>query len=168
MAAVVKIDETNGATPGTITANISNSNMGSIDMPNLNSVSYPIAPGNNTFEKWQRFDLSSLGGSSAIENLMVWRTGTLGGSAVHVTNAVTSSYGGAVTYAAPTASTSTVATHTMPTSQPASANVGIGGSLTGSLTAIGYSDYIIHQIQSNASDTAGSTSTMNYSYDEIA
>ena len=167
MAATVTIDETNGA-GATVTANISNSNMGSTDAANLDPVANPVSPGNNTYEKWQRFDLTALGGSSAIENLKVWRTGALGGSAVHVTNASTTSYGGAATYATPVATTSTVATQTMPTSTPASANLGIGGSLTGTLTAVGYSDYLVHQIQTNAADTAGSTSTMNYQYDEVA
>lgn len=167
MAATVTIDESNGAGQ-TVTANITNSNMGSTDAANLDPVANPVSPGNNTYEKWQRFDLTALGGSSAIENLKVWRTGALGGSAVHVTNARTTSYGGAATYATPVATTSTVATQTMPTSTPASANLGIGGSLTGSLTAVGYSDYLVHQIQTNAADTAGSTSTMNYQYDEVA
>lgn len=168
MAATVQISETNGAAPGTTTDGITNSNMGSSDSPNLNPITYYVTPGQNTFEKWQRFHVSAMGGSSAIENITVWRTGALGGSATHVTNARTSAYGGAATYATPTASTSTVATQTMPTSNPGSANLGIGGSLTGSLTAAGYSDYLVHQIATNASDTAGSTSTLNFAYTEVA
>lgn len=167
MAASVQINESNGSGQ-TITANISNTNMGSTDAANLDPVANPVVPGQNTYEKWQRIYLAALNGSSAIENLKIWRTGALGGSAVHKTNAVTSSYT-AATYATPTASVSTVATNTMPTSAPASANLGINGSLTGSITTTtGYSDYLVHQIQSNASDTAGSTSTINYQYDEVA
>jgi len=56
----------------------------------------------------------------------------------------------------------------MPTSEPASANLGIGGALAGALTAAGESDYLVHQIQTDAGDVAGSTSTMNYQYDETA
>lgn len=56
----------------------------------------------------------------------------------------------------------------MPTSEPATANLGIGGSLGGSLEEAGASDYLVHQIQTDAGDTAGSSSTMNYQYDEIA
>jgi hypothetical protein len=56
----------------------------------------------------------------------------------------------------------------MPTSAPGAANLGIAGSLAGALTAAGFSDYLYHQIQTNAADNAGSTSTMNYQYDEIA
>ena len=166
-AATVEICESNGASE-TVTHNISNTNMGSADSANLDAAANPITAGQNSYEKWQRFHVTAMGGSSEIKNLKVWRTGSLGGSAVHKTNARESSYGGAATYATPTASASTVATQTMPTSEPAGANLGIGGSLTGSLTAAGYSDYLVHQIQTDAADTAGSSSTMNYQYDEVA
>lgn len=168
MAATVVIDERNGASTGTLTSNITNTNMGSTDAVNLDPVAFPVVPGANTYEKYQQFDVTAMGGSSKIQNLQVWRTGALGGAAVHKTNARTSTYGGAPTYAAPVATSSSVATQTMPTSAPGTANLGIGGSLTGSLTATGSSDYLVHQIQTNAADTAGSTSTQNYQYDEIA
>lgn len=168
MAATVRINERNGAPTGTLTTNITNSNMGSTDAANLDPVANPVTPGANTYEKYQQLEVTAMGGSSKIDNLKVWRTGALGGSATHVTNARTSSYGGAATYATPSASTSSVATQAMPTSSPGSANLGIGGSLTGSLTATGSSDYLVHQIQTNVADTAGSTSTLNFSYDETA
>jgi hypothetical protein len=56
----------------------------------------------------------------------------------------------------------------MPTSEPTGANLGIGGSLTGNLEAAGESDYLVHQIQTDLADTAGSTSTQNWQYDETA
>jgi hypothetical protein len=167
MSATVQIDESNGSSEA-VTANISNSNMGSVDSPNLDPVANPVTPGNNTFEKYQRFHVTALGGSSKIDNLQVWRTGSLGGAAVHKTNARTTSYVATTSYTQAKSTTSTVATQAMPTSSPGAANLGIGGSLTGSLTAAGYSDYLVHQIQTNAADTAGSTSTMNYQYDETA
>lgn len=167
MAATVQINEYNGAGE-TKTANITNSNMGSVDSANLDPVANPITPGNNSFEKWQKLEVTNLGGSSEIDTLKVWRSGALGGSASHVTNARESSYGGAETYAQPTDSDSTVATQAMPTSSPTGANLGIGGSLSGSLTTTGESDYLVHQIQTDAGDTAGSTSTLKFSYREIA
>ncbi len=167
MAASVQIDEYNGAGQ-TKTANITDSDMGSVDQANLDPVANPIVPGNNSYEKWQKFEVTNMGGSSKIHNLKVWRTGALGGAAVHKTNARTAAYGGAETYSTPIATASTKATQTMPTSEPASANLGIGGSLTGELVAAGYSDYLVHQIQTNAGDVAGSTSTLNYQYDEVA
>jgi hypothetical protein len=167
MAATVEIDESNGAGE-TVTPDIANSNMGSADAAELDPVANPVTPGNNTYEKWQRFHVTAMGGSSAIDNLKVWRTGALGGAAVHLTNARETSYGGAATYATPVATASSVATQTMPTSEPSGANLGIAASLSGQLTATGFSDYLVHQIQTNAGDTAGATTTMNYQYDETA
>jgi hypothetical protein len=165
-AATVIIDESNGAGE-TVTQGITNTNMGSTDAVNLDPVAYPIAPGDNSYEKWQKIEVTDIGTSSKIDAFKVWRTGALGGSAIHLTNARTTSYGGAETYAQPVATDSSVATETMPSSLPAT-NLGIGGSLTGALTAAGSSDYLVHQIQTDAGDIAGSTSTMNYQYDETA
>lgn len=167
MPATVEICESNGAGE-TVTHNITNSNMGSADSANLDPVANPITPGNRTYVKYQRLHVTAMGGSSRIEKVQVWRTGALGGSATHVTNARTSSYGGALTYATPVATAVTGVDQTMPTSAPGSANLGIGGALSGGLTATGYSDYLAHQIVTNAGDTAGSTSTLNVQYDEIA
>ena len=166
-AATVEIDESNGAGE-TITHNISDTDMGSTDAANLDPVANPVAPNNNTYEKWQKIDVTAMGGSSQIDNLKIWRTGALGGSAVHVTNVRESAYGGAETFAQPIVTNSTIATQTMPSSEPSGANLGIGGSLTGALTATGKSDYIIHQIQVDVSDVAGSSSSLNYQYDETA
>lgn len=168
MAATVSISEFNGSSAGTETTGISNTNMGSTDAANLDPVANPILPGNNSFEKYQKIKVTNMGGSSKIDNLKVWRTGSLGANATHLTNARTSSYGGAESAATPTASSSSKATQTMPTAEPGSANLGIGGSLLGSLTATGSSDFLVHQIQTTASATAGSTTTMNYQYDETA
>jgi hypothetical protein len=166
-AATVEIDEANGAGE-TLSHNIANSNMGDADAKELDPVAYPVIPGDNTYEKYQKIHVSDIGTSSKIDNLKVWRKGALGGSAVHLTNARTTSYAGAAAYATPVKTDSSVATQAMPTSVPATANLGIGGSLTGALTAAGSSDYLVHQIQTDAGDVAGSTSTMNYQYDETA
>lgn len=167
MAATVEICESNGGGE-TVSHDIANSNMGSADSAALDPVANPITAGNRSYAKYQRFHVTAMGGSSKINNLKVWRTGALGGSATHVTNARTSSYGGAPTYATPVASAVTGADQTMPTSEPGSANLGIGGSLTGERTTTGYSDYLIHQIVTNGADTVGASTTMNYQYDEVA
>jgi hypothetical protein len=167
MAATVEICESNGAGE-TITHNITNSNMGNTDAVNLDPAAYPITPGNRSYTKYQRLHVTAMGGSSKIDNIKIWRTTALGGAATHVTNARLTSYAGAITYATPGTSAVTAVDQTMPTSAPATANLGIGGSLTGSLTATGYTDYLAHQIVTNAADTAGATCTMNYQYDETA
>ena len=150
MAATVEVDEENGKTSSpTLTHNISNSNMGSVDSSNLNPIANPIVPGKNSFEKWQLIHVIDMSTSSSINNIRVWRSGSLGANAIHLTNASNSSYGGETKYRTPADSTSTVAVFGMPTSAPGSANLGIGGSLTGNLTAAGYSDFLVHQIQTD-------------------
>lgn len=167
MAATVEIDEANTVSE-TLTHGITNSNWGSNDSVNLTAATYPIIPGDNSYEKWQKIHVTAMGGSTKVNNLKVWRVTALGGSAVHLTNARTASYGGAPTFATPVATDSAVATQTMPTSEPATANLGIAGSLTGALTGAGSSDYLVHQIQTDAGDLVGATTTMHYQYDEIA
>ena len=169
MAATIEIDEANGAGE-TLTHGITNSNMGSADEVNTVATSNAIAPSTRTYVKYQKVHVTAMGGSSKINNLKVWRNGALGsgGSHTHVTNARTTSYGGAITYATPTRSAVTGVDQTMPSSVPASANLGIAGSLSGSLTGTGSSDYLAHQIVVDSGATAGSTSTLTFQYDETA
>ncbi len=142
--------------------------MGSADSANLNPLTYPIVPGGNSYEKWQLIHVTDMGTSTKINNIQVWRTGALGANAQHLTNARTGSYGGAAGYSTPTAGASNVATQAMPTSTPGSANLGIAGSLSGALTAAGYSDFLVQQIQTGKNALAGNVTTMNYQYDETA
>jgi len=166
MAATVQINEYNDV--GEVKeANITNSNMGDVDDPNLDPVANPVIPGENTYEKYQTLEVTAMGGSSAIDNLKIWRTGALGGSAVHMTNARIADYA-EKSYVQPIKTDSTQADQAMPTSEPVSADLGIGGDLAGSLIAAGESDLLIHQIQTDAGDVAGSTSTMNFQYDEVS
>lgn len=166
MTATVEICESNGAGE-TITHSISNSNMGDTDAAALNPTTYPIDAGSRSYIKYQRFHVTAMGGSSAVDTLKVWRSGSLGGSATHKTNARTSSYAGALSYATPVKTAVTNVDQTMPTSEPASANLGIGGSLSGQITGAGYSDYLGQQLVTDAGDTSGADYTMNFQYSEV-
>lgn len=167
MAATVQISETNGS-GATVTDNITNSNMGNVDSPNLVTTTYPITAGTYSYEKWQRLKLVNLGGSNKIMNIKVWRTGNLSGSDTHKTNAATSGYS-AATYQTPVKTQSSIAVNDMPTSEPTGPNLGIGGSLSGELTSNGtYSDYLVHQIYVDANTTAGASCTLNFKYEEVA
>ncbi len=169
MAAIVEIDEQNGpAVAPVLTHNIANSNMGAADAANLDPTTCPVAPGQNTCEKWQLLHITDLGTSSKITNIKVWRSGGLGEEAIHLTNVSVTQYSGSATYSTPTTMTSTVAKYVMPSTPPSGANLGISGSLTGSLVSSGYSDFFVHQIQTNPKALSGSTSTINYQYDETA
>ena len=166
MAATVTISESNTAGE-TETASIANSNMGSTDDSDLVAATYPITANENSYEKWQRFKVTALGGSTAVKTLKVWRTTALSGSDVHLTNCNESAVSDEA-FATPVASTSTVATETMPTTEPTGANLGISGSLTGEITTTISSDYIVHQLQVDTGTTAGASCTMNFQYDEVA
>lgn len=163
----VQINEYN--TAGTTeTENITNSNFVSVDAPNSNAVANPVNADENSFEKWQRLEVTAMDGASAVKNLKIWRTGALGAHASLLTNARTTGYAGNPTYATPTDADSTVATQAMPSTEPASANVGIGGSLTGELTAVGLSDYVVMQLQLTVDAVAGATFDLNWQRDEVA
>lgn len=155
---------------GEFTHSITDSDMGTTDAANIDPVAYPVIAGDNTYEKYQKIHVTNMGGSSEINTLKFWRTGSLGGSAVHKTNARETSYA-RKPYVAPSTTTSTQGTQTTPTSEPTGANVGIAGSLAGTITTAGatsYSDFIVHQIQTNVADTVGATTTLNYQYSEVA
>lgn len=166
-AATVEICESNGAGE-TITHNITDTDMGSADSANLDPAANPIVAGERSYAKYQRIHVTAMGGSTAIDNLKVWRTGALAGTATHVTNAGEGGAYSVKTYATPVNTAITDVDNTMPTSEPTGANLGIAGSLAGQLTATGYSDYLVHQLVVGGGDVAGNTTTLNYQYDETA
>jgi len=168
-AASVQISETNGASPGSVTDGITNLNMGSTDAPNLNPTTYPITAGANSFEKWVRLRVVAMNDAVKIDNLRVYAPGATFpiGTGTYVKTSCTPSGYAAPTYATPVTTTSAIAVVTMPTSEPAE-NLGIGGSLSGTFTAAGYSDYAVFQVQTNVADVAGSTVTIRFRYDEVA
>lgn len=166
-AATVEICESNGGGE-TVTHNITDTDMGSVDSANLDPAANPIVAGERSYAKYQRFHVTAMGGSTAIDNLKVWRTGALAGGTTHVTNAGEGGAYSAKSYATPANTSITDVDNAMPTSEPTGANLGIGSSLSGQLTTTGYSDYLVHQLITDGGDVAGNTTTMNYQYDETA
>jgi hypothetical protein len=170
MVATVTISESNGAGE-TKTNDPTNVNMGSNDSFNIVTATYPITAGLNSFEKWHQIYASAMGGSTNVQNIRVWASATLGTGVTHKTNARTAGYEGAQTYAAPSA-TDRNATYkysqTMPVAEPGTANLGIAGTLAGTITVAGYSDYLVSQLQTTVSATAGASVTMSFKYDEIS
>lgn len=152
MAATFEVSESNGAGE-TVTDGVSNINFGSTDAANIVAASYPIDAGDNSYEKWIRMHFT--GSFNQIDQLKIWKS-----SGAYVTgeslktNLTESGYSEA-TFSAPTASTSSEATNTMPTSEPTDSNIGISGSLSGTLSAAGYSDYCVLQLQTTSSSPAG-------------
>lgn len=175
MVANVTISESNGAGP-TVTASVTNVNMGSTDAFQLVAATYPIAATGFSYEKWHRLAVASgdAGGSSGIRKFKVWASAGLGTGCTHKTNARETTYGGAQTYNTPAATDRSATygyTQTMPTSTPTNANLGYGGTLDALMDLTSglpkWSDYLVSQIATSGA-TTGTTVTMNYQYDEIA
>jgi hypothetical protein len=170
MAATVEIDETNGAPAGTLSHGIANTNYGTTDAVTLDPVAFPITPGGNSFQKWQQWHVTAMGGSVSVRNLKYFATAPATNSS-HLFN-------GHITQGTYDTTKKTAyeqpdqlageTPNAVPTSAPASANIGIGGSLTGALTAVGSSDFVVSIITTTGAAVAGTTLTVTYRYDEVA
>ena len=125
--------------------------------------SYPITAGNNSYEVYLRGHWT--GTFNKIDNLQFWMSTDF---SPNTGLSVKLAANGVTTYTQPISATSTVATTAVPTSDPGSENLYIGGASGGSLTAAGYSDYVVLQLQTTVSAAAGDTSLAEFSlqYDE--
>jgi hypothetical protein len=124
-----------------------------------------VPVGENAYEKWVRVHLTALNDSTKIKNLRFWKSaGTFETDEGIQTACKTSTYT-AQTFATP--SKTTLTNTAIATAEPA-ANLGIAGSLTGELTAAGYSDYCRFQRQSGAGTPPGDANslTLSFKYDE--
>jgi hypothetical protein len=179
-AATVILGETNGA--GKTYYNHTGSGLSKLDMGGLDSyeidpVANPIIAGQNSFEKYIQFEVTNMGTSSAIKNFRVWMsTGTVTAPDYLYTNlqTVQGTYDthkkvDDTGYTQPVGGTtaSTIATRAIPTTNEG-VNLGIGGSLTGSLAAVGKSDYLVMQLHIDGGTTAGQTLQLSFQYDEVA
>lgn len=133
------------------------------DATAANYSSNPITAGNNSYEVWIRAHFT--GTFNQVDNLQFWMSTNFSPS-----TGLTVKWKGnnQTSYVTPVTTTSSVATSNVPTSDPGTANVSIGGSLSGNLTAAGYSDYIVLQLQTTTSAAAGDTSLAVFTlqYDE--
>lgn len=146
-----------------------NLNFGSTNAADLAPSTYPITAGTYSYEKWVR---GYWGGTfTRIENVQFWKS-----AGAYVTgesikcNATTTSYTATTTYVAPTTDASTVSDmQAIPTADPGTANMGITAALAGSLTAAGYSDFIVLQTSVTTGASAGAVNqkTFTLQYDEV-
>lgn len=176
MAATVVIAERNGPlASSTETLDVSNVNFGSLDQAAVNPASAPITAqtDGHSFEKWLRLYVNDLGGSSLVDNIKIWLSNLGGGwkagegisCNLRTAGYINASYpaGG------PIATDSSVAGQVMPESEPTGANLGIAGSLSGSINAVpAYSDYAVIQLDVSAATPAGAvnTKTITFQWDE--
>lgn len=122
--------------------------------------SNPITAGNSSMEVFIRAKFT--GSFNKIDNIQFWQSGAFSPA----TGLQVTFKGSGATYTTP--STTDNGNPNVPTSDPGTANVSIGGALTGSLTSSGYSDYIVLQLDTTVSAAAGDTSlaTFTLQYDE--
>lgn len=118
---------------------------------------YPVPAGSNSYELWLRGGFSGV--FNAVYNLTFWMSTDFSPNTGLVVKCNTTQ----LTYQQPTNATSSIATSTISTSQPGSNNVSIGGSLTTSLLASGYTDYIVLQLSTLSNAPAGDTSLATFS-----
>lgn len=122
----------------------------------------PITAGNNSYEVFLRGHLS--GTFNRVDDIRFWMSTNFSPS----TGLTVRFKGTQVIYLPPAVGTSSLATSSVPVSDPGSANVSIGGSLSGSLTTSGFTDFVVLQLQTLNTAAAGDTSlaTFTLSYSE--
>ena len=142
----------------TVTDGITNLNFGSNDSVNLNTSTYPITAGQNSFSKYIRAKFSST--FTEISNMKFWKS-----AGTCVTDEAIKASANA-TFATPSA------TDTGDSDVP----IIVGSALaiqssagTTTITAPGYTKYLRLQLQTSASTPSGAvnTKTFTFQYDEI-
>ena len=167
----VEVSESNGATE-TVTDGIAHLDHGSVDAAELVRAANPLTPGTNSYFKLFRVHLISLTGVLGIETIRLYTDGSFGSGVTHAFNGSTvqATYDSAnhkrTTFLQPS-TTYTALPETMPTTDPLTANLGIGGSLTGQLTAAGYSDYALSGLTIGASRSTAGTIQFIVGYDSV-
>jgi hypothetical protein len=123
--------------------------------------SYPITAGNNSYEVWLKGHFTD--SFNKIQNAKFWKSAGGPDAGIGIKwNGITTAY------VTPITGASTIATADVPTASPGSANVSFAGDLGGNITAAGFSDFIIMQMQTTTAAAAGDTSTYTFTltYDE--
>ncbi len=132
------------------------------DATNADYSTFPITAGSNSFEVW--LSEHFFGTFNRIDGIRFWLSTDFSPN----TGLSVFFNGQQFTYLQPAAGTSSIATSSIPKADPGSTNVSIGGNLSGSLVAPGYSDHIVLQLRTGASAAPGDTSlaTFSTSYNE--
>lgn len=164
MAADFKWAQTYGSSPGTVSELGVSGNLFNFkradDATASNYTSYPISAGDKSYEVWLRAKFT--GTFNNIDNIQFWRSTDF---SPNTGLSIKWGDGGVSAYSDPVTG-SNKATSSIPTSDPGSANVSVGGDITGSLTASGYTDYVVLQLNTTSAAAAGDTSlaqfTLNY------
>lgn len=152
----------------------SNLNFGSTNAAALPPSTYPITAGSQSYEKWVKGNWTGTN-ITRIENIQFWcsnsGTGYVTGESI-ICNATTGTWT-QLSYTTPIGGsvTSTLGANALLFADPATANIGIGGNLAGSLvnSAGGASDFILLQTKVTSAASAGAVQqkTFTLQYDEV-
>ena len=134
---------------------MTNMNFGSSNTANMNTALYPINANSYSYEKWIKVQFNDV--TNPISDIKLYKS-----SGSYVTGE-TLKFGCTTTFETPTNSQSSVATTTMPTSEPDNANITIGGSLSGSITTSEETtDFIVTQANFDQNTSAGESDTKTF------
>lgn len=167
MAETFNWSQTYGEAPGTTVDLGESGNLFNFkdkdDATASNYSSYPITASDNpdegrSYEVWLRAHFT--GTFNKIDNLQFWMSTNFNPSTGLTVYWKGNNVG---SYTTPVKTDSTIATTQVPTEDPGTANVSIGGSLSGSLTSPGYSDYIVLQLDVASTAASGDTSLCVFS-----
>lgn len=171
MAATIQILQVNGATEVETVVSTRVDFFGA-DKVNASMFSWPITKpvegaSAYSFEVYLKLKVTDLGGSTSISGFKVWYSTTLQEEEDTIwTSAKTSSYV-EPTYVAPVNTASSQAVNALPSSAPGSANLGIGGSLAGTITAVdGETDLLVLQVKTEFVTQTPPSRTLHFSYVE--
>ena len=155
MSATHQWSESNGAGE-VVTNDITTVNFGSVDSADLTPASDPVVTGENSFHKCIRCKFSST--FTEISNMKIWKS--LG---AYATGEVIQ-YKESTAYVQPV-ETALSGASAIPTSEPSQNVLSAAGTAT--ITAAGYTEYMLLQIQSTVSTPAGAaaTKTLTFQYD---
>ena len=158
MAATFNFAESNGAGE-VVSDGISTLNYGSTDAADLTAASYPVVAGQSSYEKYIRAKFTDA--FTEISNMLFWK------SAGSYVTGESIKAGANKAYVQPVSTVSTVATADVPVAQGSALSIqAADGSAT--ITAPGYTKYIVLQLQTTSSTPAGSVNqkTSTFMYDE--
>lgn len=168
MPATFAWEQTHSGSPGT---GGTPTNLNLVSTPSgvdVDPGSNPITAGSNSYELFVRGKFTTP--FTAITNIRFYKSGGTykTGELVYFAGSWPNSGSNSTYWVPPVATDSPWATGSIPATLPASANVSIGNSVTGSLTSTGYSDYIVLQMRTTTSTPAGSTNQKTFTmvYDE--
>lgn len=154
---VVHITESNDAGPG-VTEDVT-CNYGVTDDPNLTPASDTIDAGNNSMEKYWQVEVDSVESDTQASRFRAWRNGALGHASTGHDGNLVDGTPPSDGYVQPVTTTSTVATVVMPTVCPQDPNLH-----DGALTAGGRTNFMVSQVQPNASDTGETENDMIFCF----